>query len=59
MSDTTNHILNDLAVLRMAASHRGDAGEVCRIDEDIKETRELLSRPAVSVIHGALRPANS
>ena len=58
MFDTTDHILNDLAVRRMAAAHRGDEGEVRRIDDDIRETRELLSKPAVRLIHGA-RPGET
>ena len=48
MHNTTDHILNDLAVLRMAAQHRGDEEEVRRIDQDIEESRELLGQPAVA-----------
>ena len=53
MSDITTHILNDLAVRRMVAVGRGDKDQVCRIDEDFRETRELLGQPAVRVILGA------
>ena len=53
MLDTTDHILNELAVLRAAAAHRGDEAEMRRVDQDIEETRELLGRPAVPVLHGA------
>ena len=53
MHDITDQILNDLAILRMAATHRDDTDEVSRIDEDIAETRDLLGRPAVRVFHGA------
>ena len=56
--DPLKHIFDDLAVRRQAAAHRGDADEVRRIDEYERETRELLGRPAVRVIHGA-RPGET
>ena len=58
MDDFTKHILNDLAVLRMAAAHRGDENEVRRMDQDIEKTRELLGQPGIRVLHGA-RPGES
>ena len=58
VSDTTDHILNDLAVLRIAAAHRGDEDEMRRIDEDIQETCELLGQPSVRLIHGS-RPGRT
>ena len=51
--DSLQHIRNDFACQRQAAVHRGDEEEVRRIDEDERETLELLGRPSVPVLHGA------
>ena len=42
----------------MVAQHRGDEAEVRRIEQDERETRELLSHPAVRVFNGA-RPGEA
>ena len=56
--DHLKHIRNDFACRREAAIHRGDEAEVRRVDEDERETFELLSQPAVPVLHGA-RPGET
>ncbi len=52
-NDVLKTILNDLAVQRMAAKHRGGEDKLRRIDEDERETREHLGQPAVRVLRGA------
>lgn len=47
------HIRNQFACRRQVAKNQGDEAAVRRIDQEERETLELLSQPAVRVFHGA------